>query len=354
MDLISEAGLATLAGALGGVVLGLAARLARFCTLGAIEDFAFGDDDRRLRLWCAAAAMAVLATFWLSAAGVAPIERSFYLYTAWNPLGSILGGLTFGYGMALAGTCGFGALSRLGGGDLRGLVIALIMGVSAAAALSGVLESLRGALFPVRQLDPGDTPAGLAHWGEALTGAPAWALATAAAGPALALLIWRGRPLGARPLFWSLGVGAAIASGWAVTGWLSSTGFDAVPVASHSYTAPLGEALLFGMTGGGLAAGFGVGSVFGVVAGGAIGAFWRGEFRWEACDDARELRRQMLGALLMGVGGVVAMGCTIGQGLTALSALALSAPVVMASIFLGAWFGLRQLLEGWSMPKELF
>jgi uncharacterized membrane protein YedE/YeeE len=98
-------------------------------------------------------------------------------------------------------------------------------------------------------------------------------------------------------------------------------------------------------TSGGL--GFGVGSVAGVLVGAFVGSVSKGHFRWEACDDPRELGRQILGAFLMGAGGVLALGCSIGQGLTAFSALAWSAPVVLLSIFAGAALGLRQLIRGY-------
>ena len=98
--------------------------------------------------------------------------------------------------------------------------------------------------------------------------------------------------------------------------------------------------------------GGGVGLVLGGVAGSAACAFRQHDVRWEACDDARELGRHLAGGALMGIGGVFAMGCTIGQGVTAVSALAISAPVVLASIFVGARMGLAYLIEG--SPLEAF
>jgi uncharacterized membrane protein YedE/YeeE len=91
---------------------------------------------------------------------------------------------------------------------------------------------------------------------------------------------------------------------------------------------------------------YGVGLVLGVIGGAAACAAWKRDVRWEACDDARELGRHIAGGALMGFGGVFAMGCTIGQGVTGVSALAISAPLVLASIFLGAKLGLAYLIEG--------
>jgi uncharacterized membrane protein YedE/YeeE len=99
---------------------------------------------------------------------------------------------------------------------------------------------------------------------------------------------------------------------------------------------------------GGTAFGFGVASVFGVLAGAFVGSLVKGHFRWEACEDPRELRRQILGGICMGFGGVIAVGCSVGQGMSAFSVLAMSAPVTLAAIFAGAALGLRQLITGFA------
>jgi len=91
---------------------------------------------------------------------------------------------------------------------------------------------------------------------------------------------------------------------------------------------------------------FGIGTTFGVICGAYLGSMIKGDFRWEAADDAREMRRHLLGAFLMGTGGVYAGGCTIGQGLSAASLLTFSAPVVIASIWCGVWLGLTYMMEG--------
>jgi len=96
---------------------------------------------------------------------------------------------------------------------------------------------------------------------------------------------------------------------------------------------------------------FAVGSVGGIWLGAFIGSLIKGHFRWEACEDPRELRRQIIGAGVMGAGAVIAMGCTVGQGMSAFSLLAISAPVTSLAIFAGAAFGLRQLIEGFN-PAE--
>ena len=263
-----------------------------------------------------------------------------------------LGGLIFGYGMALAGNCGFGALSRLAGGDLRSLLIVIVMGISAYMALNGPLAHLRIALFPTAAADPG-APAGYAELVSGATGLPGWLVAAGIAG---ALLAWAlGHPefrRSTRHVFWAAIVGFAILSGWIGMSWLSEQGFDALIPVSHSFTAPLGETLLYLMTSSGGGLSFAIGSVGGVLAGGVLGAVWQRQFRWEACDDPRELGRQIAGGALMGIGGVLALGCSVGQGLTAFSTLSFSAPVVLGAIALGAAIGLRQLIQAGTRPDR--
>lgn len=341
---LSDLVLAVLAGFAGGAVLGLAARLGRFCALGAIEDAIYAGDWRRARMWSLAAAVAIAGTFVLEASGVASLAQSRFLSIGWVPLASVAGGLMFGYGMALVGTCAYGALARLGGGDLRALVMALVIGVSGYAAASGVLAAARTGAFPVEPLTA-DVPPGFAHALAHLTGAPALLFAgCAAAGLGWLALSDAAFRSDRRRVVWSVAAGLAIVWGWAATGWLARTGWGGVALDSYSFVAPTGETLLFMMAATGVVPSFGVGAVAGVITGAAAGALIRGEFRWEACDEPRELRRQLFGAALMGVGGIIAVGCTIGQGLAAASLLAFSAPVVVAAIVLGAWAGLRSLI----------
>lgn len=341
----SDAMLLAFMGAGGGVVLGLAARLGRFCTLGAIEDYLYQDDSSRLRMWFLAIGVAGVTSFALVAAGLLVPGQSIYHLEPWTPAAAIFGGLLFGYGMALAGNCGFGALARLGGGDLRSFVVVMVMGISAYAVLSGPLAPARLVLLDWTEvtLTPRSYPQVLA----ALTAVPAvvWGLGLSAAIAVAALA--SGRFL-ARPVMvvWGVLIGLAISSGWLGTQWIADHGFGVSPVMSHTFTAPLGETMIFLMTSSGGGLSFTVGSVFGVLAGAFAGSLIKGHFRWEACEDPRELKRQVLGAALMGAGAILAMGCTIGQGISAFALLTLNAPLVLGAIFLGAAIGLRQLIEG--------
>jgi uncharacterized membrane protein YedE/YeeE len=343
MGELDGAAVTALAGLAGGMVLGLAARAGRFCMMGAVEDAVYGQDLARMRMLALAAATAIAATFLLAAGGVIDPHETIYLRFGWSPAAAVIGGLMFGYGMAQVGTCGFGALARAGGGDLRAALMVVVIGVVGYAALHGPLSGLRLALAPPETMLAGQE--GLAHRAGALLGIgpllPALAVAAALAAFALADPAAR-----TARLFWGVAVGATIAFAWAATSWAAHGGFDLVQVESFSFVAPLGEALMALMSADALALpSFAVASVVGVLVGAALGSVLRGEARWEACDDARELRRQLLGAAMMGLGGVLALGCSVGQGLSALSVLSASAPVVVVSIFLGARLGLYVLVE---------
>lgn len=346
MNVFTPEILAALVGAFGGIILGLAARLGDFCTLQAIEATVYGNNQTRLRMWGVALGVAILGTFCLSAFGVLDLSDTFYHAIKWNPVASIVGGLLFGYGMAYTGNCGFSALARIGGGDLRALVASIVMAIFAYMTLGGPLAELRVRLFPEVEAQ---TDQGIAYLMASWTGLPEIAVAVVVA---LALLIWGLAYAGlrARPgsIFWSAMVGLAIVSGWWGTALIAqySLGAVEVDVQSHSYTAPLGRTLLWLMTSTAGGINFSVGSVLGLVVGGFLGSLIKGHFRWEACEDPQELGRQMTGAALMGVGGVIALGCSIGQGLTAFSTLAYSAPVTLIAIAIGAIVGLRRLVAG--------
>ena len=341
---ISPPVLAGGAGLLGGIVLGYAARMGDFCTLNAIESAVYGGDQRRARLWGVVLGVAIITLFVAEALGFALITQSPYHMIAFNPLAAILGGLLFGYGMALAGNCGFGALVRLGGGDLRSFLIVMMMAVSGFITLAGPLSHLRVALFP--QIDA-ETPQGFAHAFAAMSGLSPLVLAIPVGLGLIALGLahphLREAP---RTVAWGVVVGLSIAFAFIATSILRVGTFDAVPVEGFTFTAPLGRTILYLMTSSAGGLNFAVGTVVGVVVGAALAAFWRRRFRWEACEDPRELGRQVAGACLMGVGGVIAVGCSVGQGASAMATLAYSAPLVFICIVAGALFGLRQLLRG--------
>ena len=345
MEFMGDNHWAALAGLFAGGALGLSSSIGRFCTLGAIEDALYGNDYSRLRMWALALAVAIASMFTLEALGQVDYSRTIYYSLKWNPIASIVGGLMFGWGMALAGNCGFGALSRMAGGDLRSFVVTVVMAISAYMAIGGPTAVLRNWLFP--QYAYGGVEQGIAHmigrWFDAGPLIPALIFAAICAVWAFSGEKFRTSP---SIIIWSVVVGFAVVFGFWATNLISVNGFDEITVESVSYSAPLGESLIYLMTWSGATMNFGIGSVAGVLVGAAIGTKIKKRFQWEACDDPRELGRSVFGAFIMGTGGVVALGCSIGQGLTGFSVLAYSAPVVLISIFVGSMLGLRYLIHG--------
>ncbi|MCH9807526.1 MAG: YeeE/YedE family protein [Alphaproteobacteria bacterium] len=333
----------------GGGLLGLAARLGKFCTLAAIEDAIFGQNQTRWRMWLLAMAVAIFTAALAEALGLIDPKSALVIASGFNPVSTVVGGVLFGIGMALVGTCGFGTVVRLGGGDLKSLLVFLILGGSAFMASSGPTALLHNWLLRDLAIGLEALPDPRIHTVLSnATGVDAfgWQLAIALAIAAWALCggEFRNRP---KLLAWGILVGGVIVFGWigtSMTGVLDP--FNPQPVQSFTFVQPVGSSLMYVMTSTGSQLGFGIGSVAGVLVGAFCGAWSRRELRWETHDDAREARRQIIGAFLMGTGGMYALGCTFGQGLSAVSLLAISAPLALAAIWLGAWLGLLVLMEG--------
>ncbi|WP_319774669.1 YeeE/YedE family protein [Breoghania sp.] len=342
-----------LLGVAAGTVLGYVARVNRFCTLSAFERLWYAGDSRGLRTWILAATIALIASQSAAALGLADLSLSFYLQPGFGLTGAVLGGVMFGLGMALVGTCGFGAIIRLGGGSLRAAVVLIVLGLSALAAQRGLLAPLRILLVDDLALD--FSAAGSQSITQLLSHLTGTDLSLAV--PVLASLGLLGwifsdrayRREGALIVSGSL-VGLCITFGWLATTWASRNAFDPIQIEAASFVVPVGDTILQLVTYTGTLPDYGVGLLIGTFLGAALGAWRKRDGRWEACDDARELGRHFIGASLMGIGGVFAMGCTVGQGITAVSTLAISAPIVFASIALGARIGLAWLIEGSIRP----
>ncbi len=337
------------AGLLVGGLIGFVARSNHFCTLAALERHWYAGDSNGVRSWVLAAAIALAATLALQAGNLVDLSSSFYLTSPLPIAGAIIGGLMFGLGMALVGTCGFGALVRLGGGNLRALVVMTGIGLAAISAQRGLTGHFREAVIEPLSIDL------------RLLGAPT-AGTFLPIGPGLSLPLMLGAVLSLAAIWWAFRdarfradrgkvwsgmiIGLCVAAGWLITYRFAQTSFSEIQLEAGSFVAPVGDTILQIIVVTGSLPDYGVGLVIGVFAGAAIAAWQADDMRWEACDDARELSRHLMGAFLMGTGGIFAMGCTIGQGVSAVSALAFSVPLSMAAIVLGARIGLSYLLEG--------
>lgn len=340
---------AALAGLAIGAAVGFTTRRARLCSFGAIEDALVGSDTRRLRVFGLALGIALAGTQFLVLAGLLAPETTTYVPGALPWIGLTLGGVLFGLGMALVGTCAFGSCVRLGSGDLRSLVVLLVFGATAYAMLRGTLATYRIGFGEAFALGfPRSGRADLPALFEPVLGAPSRAiLAALAASVLIALAVGDARLRKARRL---LAAGAVLGLG-VIGGWLATQFFvdefqQAARPQSLTFVAPVAITLHGALLDGAALLNFGTGSVAGVILGAFAAARAGDEFRWEAFDDAREMKRHLLGAVLMGAGGVLCGGCTIGQGITAGSLLALSFPLAIGGMILGARLGIGFLVEG--------
>jgi uncharacterized protein len=341
----------TIGGFLCGAIAGGGARFGRLCSMSAVEDALVARDYRGAKAWGLAIAVAGLATLAMVDLGLVDLTTSSALAPRLHLLGVILGGIAFGIGMSLVGTCSFGLIVRSGGGDMRSLVAAMIVGIFAFAVTAGLLSPLRLILLDVGMVEmPALGQASLQRLLAWLVGADLAHLAVVAGLIALAVVALADARLLRRPRLVASAVlvGVAVAGGWLATS-LAIGELTATRVESLSFVAPAGRALLQFMAVPIRDGNFGMAAVIGAAIASFMVAAARGELRWEAFDDPREMRRHLVGAALMGVGGVLAQGCTVGQGLTAASALAISAPIFIASVLFGAHAGLKFLIEGTSL-----
>lgn len=353
MDELSVTTVVGLAGFLAGAAFGATAQLTNFCTMGAISDIVFMGDWRRMRAWLLAIAVAILGTQAMHGMGVIDIGRSIYLSTNFGWAGAILGGLMFGFGMTMAGGCGNKTLVRIGGGNLKSLVVAIVLGIFAYMTLRGLIGLARvelEAMSNVNLANSGLSSQGMPDFLAAIGLAPEvarWLVAAAFAGGFIAFCFkdaeFRGSP---RDILAGLIIGLLVPVGWWITGVLGADDFDPTPLASFSFVAPTGESVQYLMTFTGTTINFGIATVGGVIAGSFLAAMATKSFHVEAFSDAGDMGRHMVGAAIMGVGGVLALGCTIGQGLTGMSTLALGSLIAFASILAGGYLGMKYLEEG--------
>jgi uncharacterized protein len=341
--------------ALGAGLLGLAAgwliERTHFCTMGAISDAYLFGSRLPLRAWLLAIATAILLTQLLAASGLVPLADTFYLAPRLEPLGLLVGGILFGIGMVLGGGCASRNLVRLGAGSLKALVVVLMLGLTAFATIAGVL-ALPADLLRRAVVVPLDQPtqslgAFVAATGIAARPAADLALGLGIASALLAFVFKDPRFRRSWPdLGLGFGLGLLVALGFLLTGWLLADPFEPVAVASLAYVAPTARAMLWTMTGNGLWPGFGAALVLGTILGAALSAAFGGRFSVETFRSPDDMIRHVSGGVLMGFGGVLALGCTVGQGITGLATLALGSFIAVAGIVAGALLALRRLERG--------
>ncbi|WP_238367427.1 YeeE/YedE family protein [Mesobacterium pallidum] len=306
-----------------GALFGLLAERTRFCFRRALV----GEDRRQAAgVWFMALALAVIGTQVAVAAGLITFDDHRFMTGDLPWLAIVLGGLMFGAGMVLTRGC-VSRLTVLGAsGNLRALTVILVFAVVAHATLKGVLAPVRTAIGSVT-LPLGDSVSLAALPG----GAPVWAGLIALAGLAIALRS------GARPgtLVLAALLGLLVPLAWVGTGYVLYDDFDPIAMESLSFTAPATEALFFTVASTAIPAGFGTGLIGGVLIGALVASLIFGSFAWQSFSSPRETGRYAAGAALMGLGGVLAGGCTVGAGLAGVPTLSLAAILALGAIAAG-------------------
>ena len=340
--------------AIGGLLIGFAFGAivfrTNFCTMGSVSDIVNLGDWRRFRAWILAAVTALAGAQILHGLGVVDLSKSMYLGAGFNWFGNVAGGLMFGYGMVFAGGCASRNLARVGGGDLRALLTLIVLGLFAYMTIGGILGPVRSWLeqstsiaLPTATQSVGD----LIDRGLALSKGYGRIVASAAIVVAGLAYCFKDAEFRSSPVHvWSgIGIGLCAVAGWAVTGLAFDDLADrpTTPI-SLTYVRPTGDALewLQRYTAAPIP-GFGVASVFGAILGAFVAAMAMGRFHLMTFSDTADTLRNLLGAALMGVGGVMALGCTIGQAITGVSTLAIGSFLTFAAIVAGAVAGLKML-----------
>lgn len=347
-------------GLLIGLVFGAIVLRTNFCTMGGISDMLTLGDTRRFRAWLLAIAVAMIGAQSLTYAGVVDTSNTMYVGPSFTWVGNIVGGFLFGLGMVYAGGCASRNVARVGSGDLRAVVTLLVMGIVAYMAIGGLLALPRQSVQQFMAIDMPMVGADDTNLGAAF--AQAVGIDPATGGIALALALglaviayvfadarFRKAPI---HIMAGVGIGLCIVAGWAATGLAYDEFADEIvrPI-SLTFVRPTGDTLDWIQRSTALGwPSFGVASVFGAIFGAFLAALAMGRFHLQSFADTNDTLRTLFGATLMGLGGVTALGCTVGQAMTGVSTLAVGSFVSFAAIVAGGVAGVRAL--EWQMMRE--
>jgi uncharacterized protein len=347
-------------------VLGAVMNRTHFCTMGALSDIVNIGDWTRMRMWLCAIGVAMLGAQLLDWAGVIDLSKSLYTGPRLNWLSYVVGGLMFGFGMVLASGCGAKTLVRVGGGSLKSLVVFVVLGVCAYMTLKGVFGVIKVAV-----LDSVNAPLANGQDLPRLIGGADAALVKTlqlALGVAISLVllifVFSNRDFRrVEPVLGGVGVGLAVIAVWYISGQVGHIAEDPRTLTeaylgtnsgrpeSLSFVAPVAYTLdlLMLWSDTSRVPTIGISSTLGIVAGSATYALVSRKFRWEGFHGAEDTANHLVGGALMGVGGITAIGCTIGQGVTGLSTLALGSMLAFVAIIAGALAAFRY--QAWRVER---
>ena len=362
----SAALIAWLGFALGGV-FGFVGNKTNFCTMGAVSDVVNMGDWTRMRMWLLAIAVAILGVWALQAAGLVDTRKSIFTGSNLIWLSNIVGGLVFGVGMTLASGCTSKTLIRIGGGNLKSLVVVVVLAISAYMTLRGLFG-----IWRVRTLDTvsaklsttQDLPAVLAaSIGVDAATLQMW-LPLAIAAALLAFVFRSAHARTGDALLGGTVIGLTVVGGWFVTAYLGYVAehpntLEEAFIATNSnraeslslvgpYAFTLELLMFWSDTSKHVT--FGIATALGIVAGSFVYALVSKTYREESFPNAADLKRHLLGAILMGFGGITALGCTIGQGLSGVSTLAIGSILTFVSLIAGAAAMMKY--DYWRLMRE--
>ncbi len=338
-------------GLLIGTLLGFIVYRTNFCAMGSVSDLMNFGDWRRFRSWVLAGATAIVGVFVLKSMGVMNPLDTIYMTPMFAWIGFVTGGFLFGVGMVLSAGCVSRNLVRAGSGDLRSLLVLMVVGIFAFMTIGGLIGPLRVAftgLGTVNLADSGWAGQGFGDLLGAMTGlapekANLYALIIVAG--LMFAYVFLNKKMLASPvhIFAGVSIGLLATAGWALTG-LAQDDFADVPVAltSLTFVQPSGATVdyLMRFTAYSTMA-FPVAVVFGTIFGGFLGAASKKELQLRTFSGERDTARNIVGGALMGIGGVVALGCTIGQGVTGVSTLAMGSFITFAFLVIGGIAGMK-------------
>ena len=312
-----------------GLIFGITGQLSGFCLNRALKEYWQSGALHKAQSFVLALCVATIGTQALAQFEFIDLSKSLYRGPTFSWLLVPLGGVMFGFGMMLANGCGARSLVLCAQGNLRSFVVLLCLGISAFMTLTGVLGPLRQALNQM-------TAVSGASISDLPVAAQAW-LVTIVLICLFVFSFWKLNLLKyKKDLFAGFMVGLLIVAGWFSTGWLAFDEFEPVNLVSLTFIAPIGETIQYSMIATGAKLSFGVTVVLGVLLGSFLLAWLRKGLHLQGFSSPKEMLRYIAGGILMGVGGSLALGCSIGQGLTGLSTLALSSVVAAAGILIGA------------------
>lgn len=329
-----------------GLVYGIVGQRSGFCLNSALRQQLTAQNGTKLRAFALAMLVAMLGSQLLDSAGVIDLSESIYQTPQASWMLTVMGGVLFGFGMIRSRGCGARSLVLLGQGNLRSLVVLLVMGIAAFMTLSGVLGPLRESIT--------ESTLVTMHSSTFTSEASRWGFVAAFSGLLLAFIVKDKAFWGQRlDVMSGVVIGLLVVAGWLVTGWIGFDEFEPTALVSLTFVAPVGSAIQYAMIATGTSLSFGVVVVFGVVIGSFLSAKRTGTFSLTGFDKGTDMPRYLTGAVCMGVGGALALGCSVGQGLTGMSTLSFVSMLAFAGICVGGWLGLRLERSNIAAPEPV-